>query len=150
MPTTRKPVNRRRTRQLSPEAIAAWCACDYRALHCALGLKPMEASPLPYEISILGVDDSDFDQMRASVRGDGPWSRSLKRAVRLRRQLIKVAGYPSEARRVLEENLAEAIRNFDIARNDIGNPTRQARLEDCEAWIAFYKEHLNELDAVQE
>jgi hypothetical protein len=115
---------------------------------------------LPYEISICGVTDDDFDSYRASVRGDGPWSRSLKKAVMLQRQLLKVAGYPREARRALEENLAEAIRDRDIAREEIIHPpgtqgtgcnpeARQARLENCEDCVAFYTEALGELAEMQ-
>jgi hypothetical protein len=109
---------------------------------------------LPYEISVCGVTDDEFDSYRASVRGDGPWSRSLKNAVMLQRQLLRVAGYPREARRALEENLAEAIRDRDIARKEITQPpdtqgtgcnpeARQTRLENCETGVAYYQWHLD-------
>jgi hypothetical protein len=145
---------------LTPEAIEAWSACYRKALHCALGLGPAAASPLPFEISVCGVTDDEFDSYRASIRGDGPWSRSLKKAAMLQRQLLKVAGYPREARRALEENLAEAIRDRDIARNNIINPpgtqgtgcnpeARQKRLEDCEVCVEYYTEALDELAEMQ-
>jgi hypothetical protein len=143
-------------RQLSPEVIAAWMACDYRALHSALGLSPAHVSPLPYEITVLGVSDDDFDQHRGDTIGPGPFSRSLKKAVKLQRQLFRVAGYPRDARRALEENLANATRDRDLAREQIAHPPstrgtgcdpqeRQERLETCEGWVAYYLAHLNGL-----
>jgi hypothetical protein len=43
-------MRRRAKPGLTPEAIAAWQACDYNALHCALNLYPHEQSPLPEEV----------------------------------------------------------------------------------------------------
>jgi hypothetical protein len=54
------PVKKRkakaRAHQITPEVIAAFEAGDYRALHCALNLRPWEASPLPLSVTALGVD----------------------------------------------------------------------------------------------
>jgi hypothetical protein len=128
MPTTRTPIHRRQIRQLGPEAIEAWAACDYRALHIALGLSPAHASPLPYEIHVNGVADDDFDQHRGDTIGPGPFSRSLKKAVKLQRQLLRVAGYPRDARRAIEENLAKAVRDRDLAREAITRPAARSVL----------------------
>jgi hypothetical protein len=53
------PVKRRlaksRVHKITPEAIEAFEAGDYHALHQALGLKPWEHSPLPLAVTALGV-----------------------------------------------------------------------------------------------
>ena len=46
MPTKRTPINRATRCRISPRAVAAFKAKDEVELHCALGLKPFEASPL--------------------------------------------------------------------------------------------------------
>ena len=46
MPTKRTPINRATRRRISPRAVASFKATDEVELHCALGLKPFEASPL--------------------------------------------------------------------------------------------------------
>ena len=103
MPTNRTPVNRRRIRQLSPEVIATWTACDFHALHRALGLGPADSSPLPYEVTALGVgDDDDLPLEPNHPRSNGPWARSLKTAVTLQRQLLRIAGWP-DCRKAYEE-----------------------------------------------
>ena len=57
------PVKRRASKQLrhriTPEAVEAYRAGDYMQLHRALGLMPWECSPLPDEITALGVDQGD-------------------------------------------------------------------------------------------
>jgi hypothetical protein len=54
------PVKRRKAKAkayaITPEVIAAFEAGDYSALHCALHLKPWEASPLPLSVTALGVN----------------------------------------------------------------------------------------------
>jgi hypothetical protein len=55
MPTKRR-VDKLRRHRISPEAVAAFEAGDYCALHKALGLRPWQASPLPLEVTSLGVD----------------------------------------------------------------------------------------------
>jgi hypothetical protein len=162
MTTNRKPVNRSRTRQISPEAIAAWEVADFHALHRALGLGPADASPLPYEITALGVydDDGDDDSERANIRGDGPWKRSLKPAVRLQRQLLKIAGWP-DCRKEYEENLASDERWLDYCRELVEHPerggqgtgcdpeSRRRALQQAEERVAWRKQLLAELDDVQ-
>ena len=43
--------------RITPDVIAAWHACDYNALHIALGLRVWEASPLPDSIIEIGVGE---------------------------------------------------------------------------------------------
>ena len=54
------PVERRRAKgrvhRIAPEAIEAFRAGDYLALHAALDLRPWEVSPLPLEVEGLGCD----------------------------------------------------------------------------------------------
>jgi hypothetical protein len=54
------PVKKRKAKArayaITPEVIAAFEAGDYSALHCALHLRPWEASPLPLSVTALGVD----------------------------------------------------------------------------------------------
>jgi len=131
MVTNRKPVNRSRTRQLTPEAIAAWEAADYLALHRALDLAPWDASPLPYEITALGVDDDDVDSAHANVRGDGPWKRSLEPAIKLQRQLLKIAGWP-DCRKEYEENLESDQGWLDYCRELVEHPERGGQGTGCD------------------
>jgi hypothetical protein len=93
MPTTR----RRRSRGLSPdaigpEAIAAWKAGDFRALHSLLGLLPCEPSPLPPHLSAYGASPS------GPPPGCRPFFRAAyPRVLRLQKELYRVAGAPGEA-----------------------------------------------------
>lgn len=54
------PVKRRtpkgRAHRITADAIAAFEAGDYHALHRALGLRPWQESPLPASVTALGVD----------------------------------------------------------------------------------------------
>jgi len=161
MPTNRTPVNRRRIRQLSPEVIAAWTACDFHALHRALGLGPADSSPLPYEVTALGVgDDDDLPLEPNHPRSNGPWARSLKTAVTLQRQLLRIAGWP-DCRKAYEENLAEAQKWADYCRDLVEHPehggigtgcdpvSRRRSLQEAEEQVAWRKQLLEELDEVQ-
>lgn len=56
MPTKRTPIHRNRKARITPEVLAAYKHGDVLTLHRLLGLKPCEASPLPYKLSALGVD----------------------------------------------------------------------------------------------
>jgi hypothetical protein len=149
-------------RQLTLEAIAAWKAADFHALHRALGLGPADASPLPYEITALGVsDDDDFNSHRASARGDGPWKRSLKQAATWQRQLLHIAGWP-DCRKDYEENLADAEKWAAYCRLLIEEPwrggqgtgcdpvSRRRSLQEAEERVAWRKQLLAELDEVRE
>ena len=102
MPTKRRPLRRDLRRRITPEVVAAWQAADYRTLHCALGLRPWEASPLPREITALGVHPGD-------ERPDSelPWDQSKPVALELQRQLLAIAGWPACRDHYLE-NLRDA------------------------------------------
>lgn len=160
MPTNRTRIARRQNRrQITPEVIAAWEAADYHALHAALGLDPWDASPLPEEITALGVpDDDEVNAYRASVRGEnGHWAQSLKPAVMLQRQLLKIAGWP-DCRKAYEENLEEAERTAAYCRELVEHPerggqgtgsdpeSRRRRLQQADDEVAWRKQLLKELD----
>ncbi len=53
------PVKRRTLKgtphRITPEAVDAFRAGDYLGLHRALGLAPWETSPLPSDVTALGV-----------------------------------------------------------------------------------------------
>ena len=69
--------------EISPEAIAAYEAGDFHALHRALDLRTWEISPLPIEVSALGVDPDD----RPDDRDGSPWAASWRQAMELQRRL---------------------------------------------------------------
>jgi hypothetical protein len=82
------PIKRRTSKamkhRITPDAIEAFIARDYLALHRALGLAPWEASPLPLSVSPLGVDPDD------PPTGDGTgWEASWPLALELQRELQK-------------------------------------------------------------
>ena len=56
MPTKRKRLSRQAQQWISPEAVEAYRAGDFMALHIALNLAPYEPSPLPQSIEPLGID----------------------------------------------------------------------------------------------
>ncbi|ACL63247.1 hypothetical protein [Methylobacterium nodulans] len=56
MPAKRRTAKSRMHR-ITSEAVEAFEAGDYHRLHAALGLRPWEASPLPWEVHGLGVSD---------------------------------------------------------------------------------------------
>lgn len=56
MATKRVRVSRMPEAQITEKVIEAFLAGDYLALHRALRLRPWQWSPLPVEISALGVD----------------------------------------------------------------------------------------------
>ena len=82
------PIKRRTSKALrhriTPDAIEAFIARDYLALHRALGLAPWEMSPLPLSVEQLGVDPDD------PPPGEGTgWYESWPLAVELQRELQK-------------------------------------------------------------
>jgi hypothetical protein len=86
MSTNRRTKRRGAKPGITPEAIAAWQAADFRALHRALGLAPWEPSPLPREIIALGCsqdDEVDADSGRC-------WDQALPKALAIQRKLLKV------------------------------------------------------------
>jgi hypothetical protein len=82
------PLKRRlpkgREHRITPEAVAAFAAGDYMRLHRALGLRPWEASPLPLEVTALGVDQGDPPKDRSM------WAQSWPQAQELQRELMVV------------------------------------------------------------
>jgi hypothetical protein len=83
------PLKRRhaksRAHRVTPEAIEAFRARDFLALHRALGLKPWQPSPLPASVNPLGVDPSRPPEGRP-----GDWSADAwQLAVDLQRALIE-------------------------------------------------------------
>jgi hypothetical protein len=97
------PVKRRlhkgREHRITDDAISAWRAGDYLALHRALGMKPWEPSPLPLDLTPLGCGQPTQEGAAAAGR-DGPllWNQSLPRAQELQRELYRVAGEPGVER----------------------------------------------------
>src|SRR5262245_17999477 len=83
MPTKRTKLSRPTRSRITPRAVAAWKAADFGALHSALGLKPWECSPLPREITALGVSRDEAVNPN-SVYG---WEHSKPQAIELQRQL---------------------------------------------------------------
>jgi hypothetical protein len=82
------PIKRRTSKamkhRITPDAIEAFIAGDYLALHLALGLAPWERSPLPLSVDALGVDPDD----PPTGNGTG-WDEFWPQAVELQRELQK-------------------------------------------------------------
>jgi hypothetical protein len=156
MPTNRTPVHRRSARQITPEAIDAWKRADYSALHSALGLHPFERSPLPIEITVLGVDEDTHDvDFRERL------NQSVPKALKLQRQLLAIAGWPN-CREEYEKNLHEAEEELVRCQERANNPPREQycwidkpeaireALADAIEQLEYRRELLAGLDEVQE
>jgi hypothetical protein len=115
MPTRRTHISRKRV-AISPEAVAAWRACDYIGLHRALRLHPSEPSPLPLPVTALGCDPSE------EAYDDDGW----RRAVELQRELLRIAGAP-DYRESYRENLSEAEARVAYCRFLVDNPGQGSR-----------------------
>ena len=86
------PVKRRlskgKAHRITSEALEAFEARDFIALHRALGLGPWEASPLPASVTELGVDPDNPANWNDCQRNTDSWAqavelqRELQRAVR--------------------------------------------------------------------
>lgn len=87
MPLKRR-AGKSRVHKVTAEAIEAWRAGDYSRLHMALGLRPWEMSPLPEDLTALGVgpEKPGYD--------DG-WSASWAQARELQLLLLKEAPAPT-------------------------------------------------------
>jgi hypothetical protein len=155
MPTNRRRPDRIR-QHITHEAVEAWKRADFMALHRLLSLKPWESSPLPVEITRLGVSQDDTPE------NCGPeWDASYPKAIELQRQLLQIAGWPDAARAEYQRLLAEAEQRVVDCREDIMFPpngehgagtdleTRRELLDDALADAKYRRELLEGLDAVQ-
>jgi len=146
--TTKDPIGDR----ITPAVISAWQHADREALHIALGLKPWQPSPLPVEITLLGVGEDNLDPQN---RED-----SLI-ALKLQRRLLAIAGWPN-CRQTYEENLLDGERHLSYCRDRVDHPPvgdrgnyrngpeyRQEDLEDGIEAVAYRRELLAELDQVR-
>ncbi len=152
------PVKQRkakgRAHKITAEAVAAWKAADYSGLHRALGLHPWEASPLPEEITSLGVSE----ETAASVDPDSTYGfeDSYAVAVALQRELIAAAGWPN-CRAAYADNLREAQGRARYCVEQVAHPDRggggtgcdladrQAALESALDEVAYRQDLLDEL-----
>ncbi len=157
MPTTRTPIGRPPINRMTPEIIEAWKRADYNALHLLLRLQPWDSSPLPKEITPLGVCEDDFP-VDSDVQD---WDRrSQEAAIKLQRRLLEIAGWP-DCRHEYEKNLKDAEEWADYCRELVRHPDRggqgtrcdpKSRREDLEeavAKVAYRRELLAGLASVQ-
>src|SRR6516164_5847274 len=112
MPTNRRRFDRTR-RHITPEAVDAWMRADYMTLHIVLDLHPWETSPLPIEITPLGVSEDLIDSDDSRYQGD------LK-ALKLQRELLTIAGWP-DCRKIYEEELRDAEQRVTYCRKRVEN-----------------------------
>jgi|SRR6516225_9155469 len=152
MPTNRRRFDRTR-RHITPEAIDAWMRADYMALHIALDLHPWETSPLPIEITPLGVSEDLIDS------DDSRYQEDMK-ALKLQREFLTIAGWP-DCRSVYEENLRKAEEWMEYCHERVEHTpvgqfgsrcspeSPQEKLEDAEAEVAYRDQLLDELGEVQ-
>ena len=156
MVTNRRPIKRGRKVKLTPEAIAAWQACDQRALACALGLNSFcDPSPLPSEITAFGVSPD----MPPHPNSDRPWDQAYGKMIELQRELLAVAGWP-DCRQAYERNLADAEESRDYYAMLIRDPgaryqgtgmdtaSLRQRLKEAREEVAYRKKLLAGLDDV--
>jgi hypothetical protein len=158
MSTNRRTIRRGgKQGRITPEAIAAWQAADFTALHRALGLKPWEPSPLPAEITALGCSQ-DEGPIGDSTRF---WNGALPKAQALQRQLLEVAGWP-DCREAYKENLRRAREMASYYRAMVKHPERRhqgtgsdelslrRKLKEEEREVRYRQRLLRELKDVQE
>ena len=143
MPTARRPRRRTPRRRISPEAIAAFQAADYSALHLALSLPPWARSPLPREITSFGVSDDD------DLRDD--------QAIKLQRELLAAVGWP-DCRDAYQQRLADAEKTVAYYTELVRHPdrggigtnsdpaSRRRALQEAEADVAYRRQLLEDLD----
>ncbi len=85
------PVKRRnakaRQHRITADAVEAFQAGDFMALHNALDLAPYEPSPLPESVEPLGVDPD-----KPPVRDGTCWADAWPKVVELQRELQAAAG----------------------------------------------------------
>jgi hypothetical protein len=119
MTTKRRTIRRGGKGRITHEGIDAWKRCDFGALHLALGLAPWEQSPLPEEVTALGVSE-DNPPDPASTTG---WDQSYRKAIGLQRALLAAAGWPN-CRAAYEENLHDAEEMAAYCRELVDHPER--------------------------
>ncbi len=121
------------------------------------GLKPWEPSPLPAEVTALGVSQ-DEQPMEDSGRF---WDKGLPKAHALQRELLAVAGWP-DCRAAFEEKLKDAREMASYYRAQLKHPERRhqgtgsdelslrRKLKDEEREVRYRQRLLRELEAVRE
>ena len=150
MSTNRTPTRPPTKRRITPEAAAAWQACDYLGLHSALHLHPWNHSPLPVEVISLGVDQGEPpDYLDAHQCAD--W----RAAQVLQRELLKVAGWP-DCRAAYEANLKEALEWAAYCKEEVDHcshqgtgsdlASRRRKLEEAKTSVDYRKRLLAELE----
>ena len=139
--------------RITDEVIRAWKACDEDALRVALNLTPWNHSPLPEEITSLGVSQGEPPDWLVDVHHRADWFKAQK----LQRELLNVAGWPN-CRQVYRDNLAEASRWQRDCKSLVDNPeyggqgtrcdpiSRQEDLEEAKARVAYRRALLDGLD----
>ena len=82
MPVKRR-LMKKQAHRITPEAVEAFQAGDYLALHRALHLPPWHPSPLPESVTPLGVDPGNppTDGRGAALDGLWPVAVELQRAL---------------------------------------------------------------------
>jgi hypothetical protein len=157
MPTNRTPIHRRPTSHISYEAVEAWKRADFVALHRLLRLRPWESSPLPVEITRLGVSQNDTPE------NCGPeWDASMPKAIALQWQLLQIAGWPDAARAEYERLLREAKEHAAYCRERVVQlpsgeygagtdlASRRELLQDAMAEVKYRQQLLDGLAEVQQ
>jgi hypothetical protein len=154
MTSKRTPINRPPRGRITPEIAAAWKGCDFSALHCALRLHLHERSPLPSEITALGVSEDHPPPSNS----DYLYEKSYEKALALQRELLAVAGWP-DCRETYQRNLRNAeewrddcarlVRSPDARPQGTGMDTASLRrdLKEARAEVAYRKKLLAGLDA---
>jgi hypothetical protein len=153
MATNRVPIRRLSKGRITPEAINAWKRCDSDAPHLALGLAPWEQSPLPEEVTSLGVSEDN----PPDPKNIGAWDSSYDKAIKLQRKLVATVGWP-DCRAAYEANLKEAkewaaycaklVKHPELGGQGTGcDPvSRRAALKEAQKRVAYRKKLLADLD----
>jgi hypothetical protein len=151
MPTTRHPIHRKATRRINDDAIRAWKNADYMPLHIALDLAPWQSSPLPTEVTVLGIDEDDIDP------ADRENYKSNLKILQLQKELLALCGWP-DCRHIYEQELADAESYVTHCQDLVDHPgrggqgtgcdpeIRRQALEQAQAKVEYRRRLLDELD----